>query len=125
MAHRIRFRELPLRRLLSVAAISLLLISCGGDDAANGGMGGMGGGQAGEPTNEAQAIFMEVGCSGCHGDQGQGVDGHGKSLIGTRMIPNAFQTRVRYGRGQQMPAYSEEEISDEEIEIVRQWLSSR
>jgi mono/diheme cytochrome c family protein len=108
---------------VSLLVVSFLLVACGGSDAANGSQGDESGGS--EPVVEAQAIFIEVGCAECHGEQGEGVEGKGASLQGTLTILNAFQTRVRNGRGQAMPAFSEEEISDDEIEIIHEWLRNQ
>jgi cytochrome c553 len=123
MANRIPARRPWLTTLLSLLAVSLLLVSCGGSDAANGGSDNSNGG--GEPVDEAQRIFIDVGCAECHGDQGEGVEDKGGSLQGTRTILNAFQTRVRNGRGQAMPAFSEEEISDEDVGIIHEWLRNQ
>ena len=123
MADRTRRFPVSLSTICSILAIMLLLAACGGSDSGNGNDESNDDGS--EPVNEAQAIFVEVGCAECHGDQGQGVDGEGSSLQGTRMIYNAFQTRVRNGRGQQMPAFTDEEISDDEIQIIHDWLRTQ
>jgi hypothetical protein len=124
MADRTRRFPLPILAFCSMLAIMLFLVACGGSDSGDGNGDDTGNG-GGEPVNEAQAIFVEVGCAECHGEQGQGIEGEGASLQGTRMIYNAFQTRVRNGRGQQMPAFSEEEISENEIEIIYDWLRTQ
>lgn len=124
MADRTRMRRFHLRSLISVLAVSLVLTACGGDDSGSGN--GNGQGEAGDaPQSEAQAIFVEVGCAECHGEQGEGVEGVASSLQGTRTIILAFETRVRNGRGQAMPGYSEEQISDEEIALVHEWLQNQ
>lgn len=128
MADRTRFFRNRLRLCISIAVLGLLLVACGGSDSANGNGNGNGNGSdepARERSNEAQAIFIEAGCAACHGEQGEGVDGQGGSLQGTRQILNQFETRVRNGRGQAMPAYSEEQISDEEIALVHEWLRNQ
>jgi mono/diheme cytochrome c family protein len=124
MADRTRRFPVSLSTICSILAIMLLLAACGGSDSGNGNEDSNDDGGS-EQVNEAQAIFVEVGCAECHGDQGQGVDGEGSSLQGTRMIYNAFQTRVRNGRGQQMPAYTTDEISDDEIQIIHDWLRTQ
>lgn len=124
MADRTRTRRFRLSSLLSALALSLVLVSCGGDDSSSGN--GAGPDTASDaPQNEAQAIFVEVGCAECHGEQGEGVEGIASSLQGTRTIFPAFQTRVRNGRGEAMPEYSEEQISDEEIALVHEWLQNQ
>ena len=130
MADRTRFFRNRLRLCISIAVLGLLLVACGGSDTANGDDNGNGSGNgsddpAGVPSNEAQAIFVEVGCAECHGEQGEGVGGDADSLQGTRQILAQFETRVRNGRGEAMPAYSEEEISDEEIEVLHEWLRNQ
>jgi mono/diheme cytochrome c family protein len=124
MADRTRRFPVSLSTICSILAIMLLLAACGGSDSGNGNEDSNDDGGS-EQVNEAQAIFVEVGCAECHGDQGQGVDGEGSSLQETRMIYNAFQTRVRNGRGQQMPAYTTDEISDDEIQIIHDWLRTQ
>lgn len=122
MAGRSHFRRRPLRSVWSVAAIGFLLVACGGDSG-NGNGNGNGDSDGGAPANEAQTIFIDVGCAECHGESGEGATA--SSLQGTRVILSAFSTRVRNGRGQAMPAYSEEQISDEEIQMIHEWLRSQ
>ena len=122
MAGRSHFRRRPLRSVFSVVAIGLLLVACGGDSG-NGNGDDNGDTESGAPASEAQAIFIEVGCGECHGEQGEGASAG--SLQGTRTILAAFSTRVRNGRGEAMPGYSEEQISDEEIEMVHEWLRNQ
>lgn len=128
MSDRTRLFPSRLGLYLSIAAVSLLLVACGGGDSTNGNDNGNGSGSDDPPaaaSSEAQTIFVDAGCAECHGDQGQGVEGEAGSLQGTRQILDQFETRVRNGRGQAMPAYSEAEISDEEIEIVHEWLRNQ
>lgn len=115
------------RSRLGVLLVVVILLSgglvaaCGGDDddddsADNG---------AGDPAAAAaQALFVEAGCAECHGENGEG-DGENPrtNLVGTQMIIGQFRTRVRNGRGSAMPPFSEEQISDEEIEQLHEWLS--
>ena len=117
------------RSRLGVFLAILILLSgglaaaCGGgdDDDDDGGNGG-----ADDPAAiAAQALFVEVGCAVCHGEnaEGDGVNLR-TSIAGTPMIIGQFRTRVRNGRGSAMPAHTEDQISDEEIEQLHDWLTS-
>ena len=119
--HRFRVLLPGLRYALSIGAIGLVLVSCGGSGDDNTDSDGDGGAPA---ANEAQTIFIEQGCAECHGDEGEGTD-QGSSIAGTRMIPQAFETRIRNGRGAAMPAYTEEQVSAEDIQLLYEWLSNK
>ena len=99
-----------------------LVAACGGgDDDDDGGNGG-----ADDPAAAAaQVLFVEVGCAECHGEDaaGDGVNPR-TNLVGTSMIIGQFRTRVRNGRGAAKPPFTEEQISDEEIEQLHEWLTS-
>jgi mono/diheme cytochrome c family protein len=41
------------------------------------------------------------------------------------MIIQQFETRVRNGRGDSMPGYTVEQISDEQINELWEWLRSQ
>ncbi len=115
------------KRLGVFLAILLLLsgglaIACGGgDDDDDGGDAG-----ADDPTAvAAQALFVEVGCAECHGENGEGDGVNPRTnLAGTRMIISQFRTRVRNGKGSAKPAFTEDQISDEQIEQLYEWLSN-
>lgn len=115
-------------RLGVILAIVILLsgglvAACGGGDDDDDG--GSDGGDANPTAEAAQALFVEVGCAECHGENGEG-DGENQrtNVQGTRMIIGQFETRVRNGRGSAMPGYTEEQISAEEIVLLHEWLSS-
>jgi len=115
-----RLRQLALAGglLLALGATA----ACGGDSD-DGGDGGDGGDDGG---NAAQQLFVLVGCAECHGDQGQGNGTDPNTEIaGTRMIIQQFETRVRNGRGDSMPGYTAEQISDEQINELWEWLRSQ
>ncbi|RIK42351.1 MAG: hypothetical protein DCC58_11095 [Chloroflexi bacterium] len=106
--------------LLLLSAVLLLLLSgCGGggndDDDADVGA---------EATAEAaRTLFAEKGCAECHGPDGEGDGQNPRTVIkDTRMIIQQFQQRVRNGRGSAMPAFTPEQISDEEIIQLHDWL---
>jgi mono/diheme cytochrome c family protein len=119
-----RLRQLILPGVLLLALGGLAACGGGSDDGGNGededGDGGNGGG------NAAQQLFVEVGCAECHGDEGQGNGTDANTeLIGTRMIIAQFETRVRNGRGSAMPGYTAEQISNEQIAELWEWLRSQ
>jgi len=113
------------KRLGVFLAILLLLggslAACGGDDDDDAGDAG-----ADDPAAaEAQALFVEVGCAECHGENGEGDGVNPRTnLVGTRMIISQFRTRVRNGKGSAKPPFTEEQISDEQIEQLHEWLSN-
>jgi mono/diheme cytochrome c family protein len=109
--------------LLVVAGVALAAAACGGgsdddDAAANEGGGGSDGGA------EA-ALFAAKGCAECHGAEGEGTDQPNTELAGTRMIIQQFETRVRNGKGSAMPAFGEDQITDEEIDTLYEWLKNQ
>tara|TARA_R110002033_G_scaffold138558_1_gene177556 strand:- start:1274 stop:3610 length:2337 start_codon:yes stop_codon:yes gene_type:complete len=61
-----------------------------------------------------------IGCAGCHGDENQGIDGDGPSLVA-----NFNWDHVRNGKGSEMPAYSAEELSDAELASIVRWVPAR
>ncbi len=125
MADRTRSHRSLFGTFVSMVTIALLLASCGGSSGDSSAGNGNDGGSEEAPVNEAQALFIEVGCAECHGEQGEGVEGSARSLQGTRTIIDQFSTRVRNGRGQAMPAYTADEISDEQIVMIHEWLASQ
>lgn len=104
--------------LLILLAVSLVVSACGGgsesdDDAAA---------DTSDQANAARDLFAAKGCAECHGANGEGADTAPDSLAGTRMIIQQFQTRVRNGRGSAMPAHTPDQISDDEIRALYDWL---
>src|SRR5690606_18682320 len=96
-----------------------LAAACGGGDDDDDGADA-----ADDPAaSEAQALFVETGCAECHGESGEGDGADTKTEIrGTRMIIQAFKQRVRNGRGAAMPGYSEEQLTEEQVELLWEWL---
>ena len=114
----IRSAHLPrYRLLLLVLSLGLALAACGGDSDASGEDAG-----GSDQAIAARDLFAAKGCADCHGPDGDGTDTAPDSLAGTRMIIQQFQTRVRNGRGSAMPAHSPDQISDEEIRTLYDWL---
>lgn len=105
------------RLLLLLLALLLATAACGGDSDA-------GDSAAAEDNqgSDARDLFAAKGCAECHGPDGTGTDTAPASLAGTRMIIQQFETRVRNGRGRSMPAHTVDQISDEEIGVLYDWL---
>jgi len=80
-----------------------------------------------EVIEEGKALFAAKGCAGCHGTEGQGIEGLGPALAGhSREV--VFK-QVRTPRqvpppGVQMPAFGPEQISDEELEKIAAFILS-
>lgn len=68
-----------------------------------------------------QQIWQEKPCIGCHGAQAEGDIG--PKLAGTILAFDEVLLRVRAGKAP-MPAFSEEQISDQELQHVFAWLKS-
>lgn len=100
-------------------ALVTVLAACGG----GGGGDDDGGGETDEAAAAARALFAEKGCAECHGADGEGDGENSKTVIkDTRMIPQQFSQRVRNGRGSSMPAFTPEQITDEQISQLHDWL---
>lgn len=121
-------------RVALVLAVILVcagaLAACGGGDDDDGGNGNNGNGNSetngdGGAANEAQQVFIDVGCAECHGENGEGDGSDPRTNLRETqivIIEQQFLTRVRNGRGEAMPAYTEEEISNEQIQMIYEWL---
>lgn len=125
MAERTRSHRPRFGIFFSMVAIALVLASCGGSNGNGSGGESSDNGNDEMAVSEAQTIFVDVGCAECHGEQGEGVEGKARSIQGTRMLFDQFSRRVRNGRGEAMPAYSAEEISDEQIVMLHEWLAGQ
>lgn len=97
---------------------ALVLSACGG----SGSGGDAADAESNDQANAARELFAAKGCAECHGDDGQGTDTAPVALADTRMIIQQFQTRVRNGRGSAMPAHTPDQISDDEIRAIYDWL---
>ena len=98
--------------------LTLSLSACGGSDSSDDSAAAAGDSQA----NAAHDLFAAKGCAECHGADGEGTDTAPVALADTRMIIQQFQTRVRNGRGSAMPAHTPDQISDDEIRVIYDWL---
>ncbi len=75
----------------------------------------------GDPVAAGNTLFHTVGCSGCHGDQGQG--NIGPKIAGTGLTVDAVLQQVRQPRGQ-MPPFTTAQISDDQVRQVYAYLES-
>jgi mono/diheme cytochrome c family protein len=69
---------------------------------------------------EGLALFRSAGCAGCHGQDGEG--GTGPALAGH--TAEQVQRQVRTPRGDVMPAFGEEQVSDEQLSLIIAWVES-
>jgi mono/diheme cytochrome c family protein len=75
-----------------------------------------------EPDPQVGAeLWQEKPCSGCHGPQAMG--GIGPRLADTTLAFDEVLLRVRVGKDP-MPAFSEQEVSDQELRHIYAWLQS-
>ena len=55
----------------------------------------------------------------------EGIGGDPETVVaGTNMIEQQFRVRIRNGRGAAMPGYSEEQISEEQLLLLYEWLKN-
>lgn len=67
-----------------------------------------------------QSVWVETGCGGCHGPNGEG--GSAVPLAGEETPYDEFQRVVRAGT-EGMPSYSPSRISDQDLRRVYDWLN--
>jgi ubiquinol-cytochrome c reductase cytochrome c subunit len=70
-----------------------------------------------------RAVYMAKNCYFCHGTLGQGAMATGVRLAPDPIPATAIRAYVRHPRGQ-MPAYSPEVLSDEDIDAIYAYLAS-
>ena len=70
---------------------------------------------------EPQNLWAQAGCGGCHGANAGG--GTGPALAGQAPAYDEFRRTVRQG-ADRMPAYSEAQISDAELQRLHDWLEA-
>ena len=112
-----------------------LLAACGGSgnsDSGTGsgsgdsGAGNSGGGNSVAVDNDAAAaVYTRLNCAACHGPEGAGTDAPRTRIAGHRLIIQQFQTRIRNGRGSAMPGYGPDQVTDEEIALLFEWLKGK
>ncbi|TVT29440.1 cytochrome c [Salinicoccus cyprini] len=100
----------------------------GGEDVASEEGSGEGGESAGGEGGGAAAGdfdaegFARDNCASCHGQDFSG--GMGPALAGTSLSVEEFSTVVREGRGA-MPSFSQDQIADEQLTALHEFLSSQ
>lgn len=100
------------RRLLAtIAALLLALAACGGGGGdANGGDGGAGGDGGSALTGNVAdgAVVYSSTCASCHGQDATGIDGLGKTLVGSEFVASSSEADlaafIKVGRPSGDPA---------------------
>ena len=132
-------RRVGLALAALVAALALALAGCGGDDGEDASppppppptdtSGTTGEDENGEDENgdgeaaDGAEVFASAGCGSCHEFAPAGSSGTiGPSLDDTSLDVDAIEQQVREGGGA-MPAF-EDQLSDEEIEAVAEYVAS-
>lgn len=82
---------------------------------------GGGGEEASSGDVDAEGIARDN-CASCHGQDFSG--GMGPALAGTSLAEEDFTTTVREGRGS-MPAFTADQIADEELTALYQFFSEQ
>lgn len=80
-----------------------------------------GGGEASSGDVDAEGIARDN-CASCHGQDFSG--GMGPALAGTSLAEDEFTSIVRDGQGS-MPAFSADQIADEELTALYQFFSEQ
>lgn len=80
-----------------------------------------GGDEASSGDVDAEGIARDN-CASCHGQDFSG--GMGPALAGTSLAEEDFTTTVREGRGS-MPAFSADQIADEELTALYQFFTEQ
>ncbi|CAD2078197.1 c-type cytochrome [Jeotgalicoccus meleagridis] len=80
-----------------------------------------GGDEASSGDVDAEGIALDN-CASCHGQDFSG--GMGPALAGTSLDEETFTTTVRDGKGS-MPAFSADQIADEELTALYQFFSEQ
>lgn len=111
----------PLAALAILASGAVLAGGCGdGDETTT---------PAGEATatettvaanGKGRQLYIEAGCGGCHGEQGQGTE------VGPALAGHSEEIVVRQVRSplDMMPAYSQARLSDEDLHEVAEYVAS-
>ncbi|MBY8908555.1 cytochrome c [Salinicoccus roseus] len=84
--------------------------------------GGEGGGEEASSGDFDAEGFARDNCASCHGQDFSG--GMGPALAGTSLSEEDFTTTVREGRGS-MPAFSQDQIADEDLSTLYQFFSEQ
>ena len=108
MLERVRAARTRTTSVLLVAFV--LLVACRFDDE-----------QAAGNAERGARLFSSLPCSGCHGAMAQGQ--FGPALAGTSLSYEEVRSQVRSPRDQ-MPAFSPERVSDQELREIYTWLTT-
>ncbi|MEZ2457176.1 cytochrome c [Salinicoccus roseus] len=84
--------------------------------------GGEGGGEEASSGDFDAEGFARDNCASCHGQDFSGS--MGPALAGTSLSEEDFTTTVREGRGS-MPAFSQDQIADEDLSTLYQFFSEQ
>lgn len=108
-----------LKRLLMAGGLSMVLVlgACGGADEE----GTEEGSSASSSDVDAEGIARDN-CASCHGEDFSGS--MGPSLAGTSLSQDDFEEIVRNGQGQ-MPAFSEDQVSNDELSALYTFFSEQ
>lgn len=80
-----------------------------------------GGVRVGGQEHPGKAAYAEATCDSCHGPSAEG--GVGPSLIPMTRTLTDFTRVVREGTGE-MPAFSKEQVSDENLKAIHEFLKT-
>lgn len=110
-----------MKRLLVLMMAVGLISSCGSNSDSGGEDSGS------EETSGSSTLSLSSGfaqnCAGCHGASAQG--GVGERLAGLDDSISEFRSAVRNGKSSGMPAFSESQYSDADLEADFKALSSQ
>jgi cytochrome c550 len=73
-----------------------------------------------ETLVEGLALFRSAGCAACHGQEGEG--GTGPAIAGH--TAEQVQRQIRTPKGDVMPAFSEDQLSDAQLDLIIGWVES-
>lgn len=99
-------------------AVALVLAACGGG--VDGDANAAGEAAGSELAEQGLEIFRRVGCSACHGQNGEG--GVGPPLAG-HTEEQVFR-QVRTPKGDVMPPFPPEKLSDDEVRAIAAWIAT-
>ena len=118
------------KRLLMAGGLSMVLVlgACGGSDEEGTEEEGTEEGATTEEDNSASSGDVDAegiardNCASCHGEDFSG--GVGPALAGTSLSEADFEETVRNGQGK-MPAFSEDQVSNDELSALYTFFSEQ
>jgi mono/diheme cytochrome c family protein len=75
--------------------------------------------RTGDAVDDGRALFLKLGCAGCHGLDGQGASSARSPAFSTRQW---LETVVRTGLPGGMPAYAESDVNDADLDSIHAFL---